>query len=109
LLENVDALSSLTSVEGFVMIDSNTVLENLDGFGAVTSIGENLSITRNPALSQLRGLHNVGSLSSGLSITNNAALPACEAELLRDSIGVANIAGMIEIEENTGTGDCATP
>jgi hypothetical protein len=55
-------------------------------------------------LADLRGLR--GLRSAGLlMIFSNPALPTCEAERLRDQVGLANL-GAWRIEKNDDLGNC---
>lgn len=105
-LENIDGLASVTSATE-VMIWANSELKSVDGLRSLTAIEGSLLIYLNPDLTQLRELHGITMVGERLSITNNAMLPTCEAEALRDAIGVENIGGTISIAENAGTGGCA--
>jgi hypothetical protein len=55
-LTNVDGLSSLTKVGGYLEIKSNPALTNVDGLGNFTSVGDSLKIENNEGLDQCTGL-----------------------------------------------------
>jgi len=96
-------LSNLTSVGGLHI--GYTALTNLEGLDNLTSVGD-LIIDGNPNLASLAALENLPSLSGDLWIYDNLSLPTCEAEWLRDNIGVENIWGSINIYNNDDTGTC---
>jgi len=89
-----------------VWIADNETLTDLDGLSSLREIGNGLLINGNAALTRIQGLHGVTSVAGDLIVGDNPLLPTCEAEALRDAIGIANIQGTIQIENNTGSGDC---
>jgi hypothetical protein len=95
-ITNLDALSSLTSVGGFVL--DNTTVPNLDGLSSLTSVGGYLEVISNDALMNLDGLSGVTSVGEGLLVHRNAVLGNCSsiAELLRSG----GVTGTITIEDN---------
>jgi len=66
---NVDALSSLTSVEGGLFIRRNDALTDIDGLSNLTSVGENIGIRRNDALTDIDGLSSLWGGPSSLYTT----------------------------------------
>ena len=60
----------------------------------------------NVLLSNLRGLRGLTSIGGDLIVNRNPAIPTCEAEWLRDSVGVPDIAGSIDLSGNSSTGTC---
>lgn len=80
-LTNVEGLSALTSVDGSLYIWDNEALTNVDGLAVVTSVGHDLYIVDNDALTNIDGLAaltKVGSYDKDdLSITNNDILIRC--------------------------------
>ncbi len=106
VLTSLTGLENLPSVGGHLIIHSNSVLTNLTGLENITSVGGNLHIDSNDVLTSLAVLNNVSSVGYLLLIEDNINLPTCEAERLRDEIGIGNIGGEITIENNTGTGTC---
>jgi hypothetical protein len=123
-------LSSLAHLSELTYLSvSKTGLEDLRGLEGVVSFGV-LSLTENPKLETLSGLEHLvnlnelelednASLSSlhalaalksvrgdGFSITDNPKLPTCEAEWLRDHVGVDNIGGATNIAGNDDTAGC---
>jgi hypothetical protein len=114
-LVSLAALSNHTVLEG-LYIEGNRSLTSVDGLENVDAIAGDLVIVgacqgnecvHNDALVSLRGLSGVRAIDGSLIISGNPALPACEAEWLRDSIGVENIAGNVTLLLNDGAGTCA--
>ncbi len=73
---NLDALSSLASVRGSLVID-NTTIPNLDALSSLTSVGRYLEVISNDALMSLDGLSGVTSVGEGLLVHRNAVLGSC--------------------------------
>src|SRR5690606_22880514 len=73
-LTNLDGLSNLTSVGGFLNIYDNLNLTNLDGLNNLTSVGGYLSIAHNSSLTNLDGLNNLTSVGGFLLIDSNSNL-----------------------------------
>src|SRR5690606_34942976 len=83
-LTNLDGLSNLTSVGGYLFIDSNSNLTNLDGLSNLTSVGADLVIQSNSSLTDISGLQNIDPTSIlstyygvGLYIVGNTSLSVC--------------------------------
>src|SRR5690606_40479508 len=82
-LTNLDGLSNLTSVGGFLNIYNNLSLTNLDGLSNLTSIVGYLYIYNNSNLTDISGLQNIDPASIlstygyGLYIQNNSLLSVC--------------------------------
>ena len=64
----------MTSVGGSILIEENDALTSLTGLQGVNSIGENLRITGNDELPNLLGLENVTILEADLFIMSNSSL-----------------------------------
>ena len=56
ILDNLDGLSSLTSVVGDLIIGNNAALTNLNGLSSLTSVGGVVQISRNTALTSCAGV-----------------------------------------------------
>jgi len=98
-------LSECEKITGSLLInDSN--LTNFEGLDSLTSVGGAMGIFENTALASLSGLENITYVGGQLSIQNNVVLPTCEAEWLRDNIGVENIGGTIDISYNCNACTC---
>ena len=66
-ITNLNGLSVLTSVNGYIHIEGNPELDNLTGLVSLTSIGEALTII-NSALTSLTGLESLISIGGDLRI-----------------------------------------
>ena len=73
-LTSLTGLDNVDSIGGFLWIDNNIALTGLTGLDNVTSIGGNLIIYNNIALTSLSGLENVASIEGGIAINHNNAL-----------------------------------
>jgi hypothetical protein len=105
-LTNLVGLDGLSAVPRSVTIRDNDALTSLDGMSALTTIGEMLMISQNDALIDLSGCNGLTHVGTDLVVTENVTLPTCEAERLRDEIGVENIGGKITIYGNDDNGTC---
>lgn len=103
ILTDLSPLSNVTQAERLV-VEDNPALRDLDGFQQVTILNE-LRVERNATLSSLQGLDGLTAVTDRFFITENPVLPTCEAERLRDHIGIANI-GYASIADNDDTGVC---
>jgi len=72
-LTNLNGLSALTSVGGYLEIFNNTALTNLNGLSALTSVGY-FTIFNNTALANLDGLPALTTVDGSLTIEYNTAL-----------------------------------
>lgn len=70
----------------------------VDGFAALRRIRGDLLVDYNGDLVDLAGLYGVESVDGDFTFRENEFLPVAEVEALRDTIGVANIAGTVTIE-----------
>ena len=104
-LTNLADLENLTSVEGDLWIEYTRDLANLTGLENLTSVKGELKIYRT-GLNDITGLNNLASVGEDLRIYGNDILPTCEAEWLRDTIGVENIGGEISIYGNCDACTC---
>ena len=71
---NLDSLSQITNIGGYLKIRKNGFLENLNGLQNVNFIGGNLDITLNNSLTNLKGLENLSSINGYLKISYNTSL-----------------------------------
>lgn len=62
LLQQVDALSSLATIDDNLTITGNASLSNLDGLSGLTSVGQMVEIANNASLTNLNGLSNLSSI-----------------------------------------------
>jgi hypothetical protein len=115
-LENIHQLINLRRIEKGFNILGNSVLKNLDGLNGLTYV-DDIYIADNPVLENLKGLSNLnpGGINS-MSVFNNSALPACEAEILAERLGITCYlqewdssticTGRCTCTGNNGTGSC---
>jgi hypothetical protein len=72
----------------------------------VSALTEDLTLAENGLLSDLHGLDGLRSVSGSFFISDNRSLPTCEAERLRNLIGLANIGQVPNIEGNNDEAVC---
>ncbi|MEZ4850899.1 MAG: T9SS type A sorting domain-containing protein [Bacteroidia bacterium] len=89
-ITDLTPLSNLTSIEGNLIINQNTILTSLSGLSGITSVGNVLTLYDNPVLPDvngLSGLTSVGGVSSvGLMMARN--------HVLSDLDGFSNLASI---------------
>jgi len=73
-ITNLDGLSKITNITGFLRITENTALTNLDGFENLETIGGYLYIDQNGALTNIDGLENLQTIGGFVSIYLNPNL-----------------------------------
>ncbi len=73
-ITNLNGLSVVTSIGGYLRIRDNDALTSLTGIDNLTSIGGSVRINRNDALTSLSGLDNVDSIGGNLYIYENYTL-----------------------------------
>lgn len=76
VLLNIEALSSLTSVEDIIFV-ANPVIKSLEGFNGITSTGS-IIISDNPNITSLKGLKNLKTVDSYFTIKKNAKLTSLD-------------------------------
>ncbi|SCY10910.1 hypothetical protein [Flavobacterium caeni] len=96
-LENIDALSQLTTVAQAVYIMDNPLLQQLDGLAHVTSIGGALDVSRNESLLNVDGLSQVTQVGFWLRVWQNESLQSIDG-----LSGITAINGALTIEGNDG-------
>ena len=77
-ITDLNPISSLTSVGGYLFIANNSSLANLDGLSSLNSVGGSLFIVSNTSLSEFCGLYpllNGGGLSGSYIVFSNAVNP----------------------------------
>jgi hypothetical protein len=68
-------LSNLTSVGGYLSVDSNYSITNLDGLSGIITVGGGLEIDSNHSLTNLSGLSGIAtSVGTAIEIYNNDSL-----------------------------------
>lgn len=85
-INNLDALSVLTSIEGSLWIHHNIALNSLAGLSNLNFIGGSLSLIENSALESLTGLEGVTSTGDFLYMSNN--------DVLNSLLGLDNLAAI---------------
>lgn len=73
-ITNLNGLSVLTAIDGWLWIEINPFLGSLTGLDNVTSIGGYLYIRYNASLTDLTGLDNVTSIGGQVNINSNSSL-----------------------------------
>jgi uncharacterized repeat protein (TIGR01451 family) len=73
-LTNINGLSNLTSIGGYLEIQSNDALTNIDVLSNLTAIGGDLEIRGNDALTNISGLSNLTSIGGDFLIDGTASL-----------------------------------
>jgi hypothetical protein len=101
---SLEGFHNITSIGGSLRLFGP--VRNVDGLRGLTQVGRDVSVVSNAFLQNLRGMSSVVSVGGSLAVERNPALPACEAEWLRDNIGVGNVGGTVSLVGNTGTGTC---
>jgi len=107
-LEGITAIGTGSHEEPkYLQIYNNDSLENVDGLSSLTSITEGLYIYENASLTNLDGLSNLQTIGGDmLLITYNPRLPQCEAEALADRLVANGYAGPVLIGDNDTTATC---
>ncbi len=88
-LNNLDGLSSVTSVGGLRIL-RNSVLTDLDGLNGLTSVG-GFYLSTNAALTNLDGLSNITGSVDGLNISFNPSLTNLDGLSGLTSVGELDI------------------
>lgn len=72
LLTSLNGLNGVNSIGGYLYIGATYALANLTGLENLTAIGSSLKIGYNPNLADLTGIESLTSIGSDLSIHDNA-------------------------------------
>ena len=95
-LTSIDALLTLTSVSGPLVVNGNPVLTNVDGLAGLTSLpGGALLLQNNASLTDLSGVSGMTSIAASLVISNNDALTDLDS-----LVGLTTVAAPILISDN---------
>lgn len=94
-LANLDAFSNLTHIGGYLRVRSNNSLTNLGGFSNLTSIDGCLFIYSNGFLADINGFSNLASIGGCLSIEFEDSLMTMDG-----FSSLASIGGYLEIDNN---------
>jgi len=73
-ISNLNGLSVINSIEGFLQITGNNSLINLSGFENLKTIVGSLTIQGNQSFNSLTGLEGLDSIGGNLTILNNPVL-----------------------------------
>jgi len=73
-ITNINELSSLTSIDGFLRIQSLDLLDNINGLSNITQIGAFIELVGNYSLINLDGLNSITSVHGDLGIHYNTKL-----------------------------------
>lgn len=95
LLTNVNGLSGLTKVTGYIEISNNKLLVNLKGLDSLTTAGNSFKLTNNAALTSISSLRKLTVIKSYLEISKNELLPN-----LNGLNALSQVFGYVEISEN---------
>jgi hypothetical protein len=94
-LSNLSGLENLTSIGGTLSIESNNVLTNINGLASLTSIGgSGLWIDSNPVLTSLAGLENLTTVNG---VTQGGYVSVHDNPLLNNLTGLE---GLVSIEQD---------
>ncbi|GGB87890.1 T9SS type A sorting domain-containing protein [Dyadobacter sediminis] len=95
LLTNVNGLSGLTKVSGYIEISSNKSLTSLSGLESLTTAGNSIKLANNTVLTSISALNKLTTIKSFLEISKNDALPS-----LNGFGALAQVFGYVEISQN---------
>jgi hypothetical protein len=102
---NLDGLSVLTAIGGYLYITNNDSLKNLSGLATLTSLGGSLLISSNACLTSFTGLENLSFAGEDVFISSNPVLTDISA--LRNIIA-ANVTEL-RISGNLSLTTCDNP
>ncbi len=71
---NLDGLSVLTSIGGYLYISNNDSLVDISGLASLVSVGGSLLISSNPVLASFAGLESLSVVEEDVFISNNPLL-----------------------------------
>ncbi|HMQ46563.1 MAG TPA: hypothetical protein PKA00_03170 [Saprospiraceae bacterium] len=115
-LVDISALSQLTTIQGYVILDANYSLTDLNGLHHITQIGSSLLISNNPFLDDLTGLESLNWVGELLQIYNNDELDSLigleNLEMIAgsgnrgleivDNASLQNLSGLQNLQSITG-------
>ncbi len=99
-ITNLNGLSQITKIDGYLNIWGNTTLLSLQGLHLLTDIGGYLNIYNNDNLVNLNKLANVSSVGSFVQVGNNAVLSSVSG-----LTGLSEVNGYLIIRENPAIHD----
>ena len=94
-VQNLDGLSALNSIGGYLTIGFTRSLTNIEGLGNITSLGGSLKIENTYALQNLTGFNNLTSIGGSLTIQYNDVLTS-----LTGIEGLTSVGGNLTIGYN---------
>jgi len=95
LLTNVNGFSGLTKVSGYIEISNNKSLVSLAGLESLTIAGNSFKLANNAALTSISSLKKLTTIRSFLEISNNDVLPD-----LNGLNALSHVFGYVEISQN---------
>jgi pimeloyl-ACP methyl ester carboxylesterase len=102
LLSNIDGLINLSSIGGYIDINSNPYLSNINGLSNLSSVGFYFSIFNNSALENLSGIENMNYIGSTFVIQENASLIDISAIPVN-----INVSSTLSIRNNSQLSNCS--
>ena len=98
-LQSLDALSSVTTIDGALDLRGNGALQNLDGLTSVTALNGDLIIHSNGSLANIDSLSNLQTIGDLMAVYNNAALCQDDVDALVAALSALNPA--LEVGDTT--------
>ena len=102
-ITNVNALSKIEEITGYVRIWNNPLLTQIDGLAKLKRIGFYFGIYNNPSLTNLNGLSALETVANYINVDNNDAVTSLNGLSKLTSIGgsirVANNALLVDISD----------
>src|SRR5690606_1193747 len=87
ILQNLDGLSGLTTIEYWAYISGNPIITNLDGLSNLEYVGDELGIYYHDSLENIDGLSNLEYVGGNLTISGNQVLQNIDGLINLTSIG----------------------
>ena len=94
-ITNLNGLSQIISIEGDLIVTSNSALITLKGLNNLTTIKGQLGIWRNASLENIGDLDHLKTITGNLTITKNASLVN-----LNGLNNLTSIEGLLRVKEN---------
>jgi hypothetical protein len=104
-IQNLNGLSVLTSIGGYLYISNNDSLVDITGLASLASVGGSLLISSNPVLASFNGLQSLSVVEEDVFISNNPLLSDISA---LGSIIAANVMEL-RISGNSSLAICDNP
>jgi hypothetical protein len=95
-ISNLDGLSALSSIGGYLRISENPMLTDLSGLENLLSVGEEIRLYDNPLLNSVSVLSNLNTTGNDLAIYHNTSLTS-----------LAGLENLTAIPGGVGISDCA--